>query len=78
MGSKQPTLRASILLRPGKTAPYIAFLGSLAVRMVQATLVAAIAVAAEFAFAKLLPAQEGGRPALMIEIDGAIGQPPDI
>lgn len=42
-------------------------------RMVQATLVAAIAVAAQFALAELLPAQEGGRPALMIEIDGAIG-----
>jgi membrane-bound serine protease (ClpP class) len=43
------------------------------VRIVQATLVAAIAVAAQFAVAKLLPAQEGGRPALMIEVDGAIG-----
>jgi membrane-bound serine protease (ClpP class) len=43
------------------------------VRMVQATLVAAIAVAVQFASPKLLPAQEVGRPALMIEIDGAIG-----
>jgi membrane-bound serine protease (ClpP class) len=41
--------------------------------MVQATFVAAIAVAVQFALAKLLPAQEGGRPALTIEIDGAIG-----
>ena len=42
-------------------------------RMVQATLVAAIAAAVQFAPPKLLPAQEVGRPALMIEIDGAIG-----
>ena len=42
-------------------------------RMVQATLVAAIAVAAQFASPKLVPAQESGRPALMVEIDGAIG-----
>jgi membrane-bound serine protease (ClpP class) len=41
--------------------------------MVQATLVAAIAVAAQFAPATLLSAEEVGRPALMIEIDGAIG-----
>jgi membrane-bound serine protease (ClpP class) len=41
--------------------------------MVQATLVAAIAAAVQFAPPKLLPAQEVGRPALMIEIDGAIG-----
>ena len=42
-------------------------------RMVQATLVAAIAVAVQFAPPTLLSAEEGGRPALMIEIDGAIG-----
>src|SRR5438445_8870842 len=41
--------------------------------MVQATLVAAIAVAVQFAPATLLSAEEVGRPALMIEIDGAIG-----
>jgi membrane-bound serine protease (ClpP class) len=41
--------------------------------MVQATLVAAISAAVQFAPPKLLPAQEVGRPALMIEIDGAIG-----
>jgi membrane-bound serine protease (ClpP class) len=41
--------------------------------MVQATLVAAIAVAAQFAPATLLSAEEVGRSALMIEIDGAIG-----
>src|SRR5438309_8267632 len=41
--------------------------------MVQATLVAAIAVAVQFAPPTLLSAEEGGRPALMIEIDGAIG-----
>jgi membrane-bound serine protease (ClpP class) len=40
--------------------------------MVQATLVAAIAAAVQFAPSKLLPAQEVGIPALMIEIDGAI------
>ena len=41
--------------------------------MVQATLVAAIAAAVQFASPALLRAQEIGRPALMIEIDGAIG-----
>src|SRR5258706_9999697 len=41
--------------------------------MVQATLVAAIAVAVQFAPPTLLSAEESGRPALMIEIDGAIG-----
>jgi membrane-bound serine protease (ClpP class) len=40
---------------------------------VQATLVAAIAVAFQFASPALLSAEESGRPALMIEIDGAIG-----
>jgi len=43
------------------------------VRMVQATLVSAIAVAVQFAPPALLSAEESGRPALMIEIDGAIG-----
>jgi len=43
------------------------------VRMVQATLVSAIAVAVQFAPPTLLSAEESGRPALMIEIDGAIG-----
>ena len=42
-------------------------------RMVQATLVAAIAAAIQFASPALLSAEESGRPALMIEIDGAIG-----
>src|SRR5258705_8690114 len=41
--------------------------------MVQATLVAAIAAAVQFASPALLSAEERGRPALMIEIDGAIG-----
>jgi hypothetical protein len=41
--------------------------------MVQATLVAAIAAAVQFASPALLSAEEVGRPALMIEIDGAIG-----
>src|SRR5712692_6509513 len=41
--------------------------------MVQATLVAAIAAAFQFASPALLSAEESGRPALMIEIDGAIG-----
>ena len=41
--------------------------------MVQATLVAAIAAAVQFASPALLLAEESGRPALMIEIDGAIG-----
>src|SRR6266446_7218867 len=41
--------------------------------MVQATLVAAIAAAVQFASPALLSAEEGGRPTLMIEIDGAIG-----
>src|ERR1700676_4960756 len=57
----------------GRLPPYIALLGSLAVRMVQATLVAAIAAAVQFASPALLSAEEVGRPALMIEIDGAIG-----
>src|SRR5258708_18866553 len=65
--------RASVLLRCGKTTPYIVLSGSLAVRIVQATLVAAIAVAVQFAPPTLLSAEEVGRPALMIEIDGAIG-----
>jgi membrane-bound serine protease (ClpP class) len=43
------------------------------VKMVQATLVAAIAAAVQFASPALLSAEESGRPALMIEIDGAIG-----
>jgi membrane-bound serine protease (ClpP class) len=43
------------------------------VRMVQATLVAAIAAAVQFAPLTRLSAEEGGRSALMIEIDGAIG-----
>ncbi|MFZ2155480.1 MAG: nodulation protein NfeD [Bradyrhizobium sp.] len=41
--------------------------------MVQATLVAAMVAAVQFASPALLPAQEHGKPALMIEIDGAIG-----
>ena len=41
--------------------------------MVQATLVAAIAAAVQVASPALLLAQEVGRPAPMIEIDGAIG-----
>src|SRR5262245_19086547 len=41
--------------------------------MVQATLVAAIAAAVQFAFPALLSAEDSGRVALMIEIDGAIG-----
>ena len=40
--------------------------------MVQATLVAAIAAAVQFVYPALLLAEESGRPALMIEIDGAI------
>src|SRR4030081_2932037 len=40
--------------------------------MVQATLVAAIGAAVQFAPPALLSAEESGRPALMIEIDGAI------
>jgi membrane-bound serine protease (ClpP class) len=43
------------------------------VKMVRATLVAAIAAAVQFASPALLSAEESGRPALMIEIDGAIG-----
>jgi membrane-bound serine protease (ClpP class) len=43
------------------------------VRIVRATLVAAIAAAVQFASPALVPAEESGRPALMIEIDGAIG-----
>jgi hypothetical protein len=53
-----------IILRYGKTTPYIVLLGSLAVRMAQATLVAAIAVAVQFAPATLLSAEEVGTPAL--------------
>lgn len=41
--------------------------------MVQAALVAAIAAAVQFASPALLSAKESGRPALTIEIDGAIG-----
>jgi membrane-bound serine protease (ClpP class) len=41
--------------------------------MVQATLVAAIAAAVQFASPALLPAQESARSALMIEIGGTIG-----
>src|SRR3981189_768003 len=41
--------------------------------MVQATLVSAIALAVHFAPPTLRSAEESGRPALMIEIDGAIG-----
>src|SRR6476646_10320066 len=41
--------------------------------MVQATLVAAIAAAVQFASPALVSAEESGKPALMIEIDGAIG-----
>src|SRR5258705_2131319 len=41
--------------------------------MVQATLVAVIATAVQFASPALLSAEKSGRPALMIEIDGAIG-----
>src|SRR5258707_4899583 len=41
--------------------------------MVRATLVAAIAAAVQFASPALLSAEESGRPALTIEIDGAIG-----
>src|SRR6266481_1531467 len=63
----------SIILRYGKTTPIYGLLGSLAVRMAQAALVAAIAAAVQFAPLTLLSAEEGGRPALMIEIDGAIG-----
>src|SRR5260370_36479121 len=65
--------RASLLLRCGRLPPYIVLLGSLAVRMVQATLVSAIAAAVQVASPALLSAEESGRPALMIEIDGAIG-----
>jgi membrane-bound serine protease (ClpP class) len=43
------------------------------VKMVRAALVAAIAAAVQFASPALLSAEESGRPALMIEIDGAIG-----
>jgi membrane-bound serine protease (ClpP class) len=43
------------------------------VKMGSATLVAAIAAAVQFASPTLLSAEESGRPALMIEIDGAIG-----
>src|SRR5258705_8395887 len=57
----------------GRLPPYFVLIGSLAVRMVQATLVAAIAAAVQFASPALLSAEESGRPALMIEIDGAIG-----
>ena len=42
-------------------------------KMVQATLVAAIAAAVQFASPTFLSAEESGRSALMIEIDGAIG-----
>jgi membrane-bound serine protease (ClpP class) len=42
-------------------------------KLVQATLVAAIAAAVQFASPTHLSAEESGRPALMIEIDGAIG-----
>src|SRR5260221_1992054 len=41
--------------------------------MVQATLVAAIAAAVQFSPPVLLSAEESGRPALTIEVDGAIG-----
>src|SRR5258705_9086849 len=41
--------------------------------MVRATLVAAIAAAIQFASPALVSAEGSGRPALMIEIDGAIG-----
>ena len=41
--------------------------------MVRAALVAAIAAAVQFASPALLPAEETGKPALMIEIDGPIG-----
>src|SRR5258707_3610536 len=41
--------------------------------MVQATLVAVIDATVQFASPALLSAEENGRPALMIEIDGAIG-----
>ena len=41
--------------------------------MVRAALVAAIAAAVQFASPALLSAQETGKPALMIEIEGAIG-----
>src|SRR5258707_15058270 len=63
--------RASVLLRCGRTTPYIVLSGSLAVRM--ATLVAAIAAAVQFASPAFVSAEESGRPALMIDIDGAIG-----
>src|SRR6266446_6130074 len=65
--------QGSIILRYGKTTPYTVLLGSLAVKMVQATLVAAIAVAVQFSPPVLLSAQESSRAALTIEIDGAIG-----
>src|SRR5258705_1319684 len=48
-------------------------MGSFAVGMVQPPLVAAIAAAVHVASPALLAAEESGRPALMIEIDGAIG-----
>src|SRR6266478_8680619 len=41
--------------------------------MVQATLVAAIAAAVQFSPPVLLSAEDSGRPALTIEVDGAIG-----
>ena len=63
----------SIILRYGKATPIYRSLGSLAVKMVRATLVAAIAAAVQFAPPKLLPAQEVGRPALIIEIDNLPG-----
>src|SRR5260370_8317325 len=67
--------RASLLLRCGRLPPYIVLLGSLAVRMVQATLVAAIAAAVQFASPALLSAEESARPPLMIQIDAPIGPP---
>jgi membrane-bound serine protease (ClpP class) len=52
---------------------YLALSGSLAVKMVQAALVAAIAAVVQFTSPTSLSAEEGGRSALMIEIDRAIG-----
>jgi membrane-bound serine protease (ClpP class) len=43
------------------------------VKMVQAALVAAIAAVVQFASPMILSAEESGRPALMIDVDRAIG-----
>src|ERR1700704_6931757 len=60
----------SIILRYGKTTPIYGLLGSLAVRMAQATLVAAIAAAVQFAPLTLLSAEEGANPGVVVELEG--------